>query len=159
VILELSNEQAIALQLFIERYNRGHSVLLKQVQDRIEHEDKQEQKFDQMHDLAEHFAADNSYSDFEGMADPAEVLKVCRDPESGKYVWDDIKLDRPEQSDINRSLLLHYLYTRADTYQVSDLSYKDACNFWELLMIATQSRRFSKVTDDQIKLLEQGTEE
>jgi len=156
VILELNDETALALQLFIERYNRGHSKPLAELQVQLEKEARisQDPMFANMHDMAAHFAFDTSYSDFEGMADPLEVLKLCRN-EGGTYVWQDMPLDDPARNELNRSLLLHYLYERADTFELSDLSYNDVCNFWELLMITTQSRRFSRITDDQIKLLEQ----
>lgn len=113
---------------------------------------------DNMHDLVKHFQSEESYHDFEGMADPRPVLQLCRVPDHTHYIWDLPTIIEPEKVKLARSLLLAHLYERADSYGVHDLTHDHIILLWEALEGWLSSRWWSIVQDSHIKDLEQTTD-
>lgn len=109
-----------------------------------------------MHDLVAHFQSGNAYHDFEGMANPRPVLNLCKNPTTQRYIWDtNSTIDRV----LARSLLLAYLYERADTYGIDDFSHSNVIDLWEAIETILSCRWFSKVTDEMIQELENEPDE
>jgi uncharacterized protein Yka (UPF0111/DUF47 family) len=117
---------------------------------------------DNMHDLSQWFQNQESYHDFEGMADAKAVLAVCKDTPDGKYIWDvrHWEYEPKGTRELARSLLLSYLYERADTYGIEDMTHDKVIDAFEaLLHTLTGGRWFSKVTDEMITQIENSTDE
>jgi len=116
----------------------------------------------------EHF--EQMYTDFEGMADAKTILELCSTTDENgqiKYIWDILKSGNgPEQDSVVRTLFLHYLYERADTFGLESASDSEAlmswdslCDIYEALQIATGCRYFLKVTDEDIGNMEKDEDE
>jgi hypothetical protein len=127
-----------------------------------------------MHDLVEHFTTKSDrYHDFEGMADAKEVLQVCTDPKSGKYIWNMMSRnpehstqDEKNEEALIRSIFLAHLYERADTFGLtataqSDelMSFDTIVDMYELVTNIVTCRYWSKVTDEHIKAIEESSRE
>lgn len=104
-----------------------------------------------MHDLVEHYQGQDSYHDFEGLADVQPILRLCRNPITTKYIWD----ERQNNPDLIQSVLLAYLFERADTFGLEGLTHDIIIDIWECLEITLGSRWFSKVTDQQLQQKEE----
>jgi hypothetical protein len=105
------------------------------------------------HDLVDHYSKAEAYHDFEGLADAWAVLQRCKDKD-GKYIWDTESKKNPN-FEITRSLLLAFLYERADSFGVDDLKYNNIIDMWEMLGSLLNCRWWSRVTDEQIKAIEE----
>jgi hypothetical protein len=125
-----------------------------------------------MHDLVEHFnTKSDRYHDFEGMADAKEVLQVCTDPTTGKYIWnmmsrdpDHSTADEKAEEQLIRSIFLAHLYERADTFGLTAtakspelMSFDTIVDMYELVTNIVTCRYWSKVTDEHITNIEQST--
>jgi hypothetical protein len=109
-----------------------------------------------MHDLATHFQVLESYHDFEGMVDVKPILEFCKLKGDDRYFWDTYEV---EHRDLARSLLLAYLFERADTYGLDELTHDTVQDLWECLCVILNCRWWSKVTDGMITRIEEAAQD
>jgi hypothetical protein len=86
-------------------------------------------------DLVKHFEGVQSYQDWEGFADGAEVK--ARVDEALKGI-------RQDTSEVHYELLLHYCYTMTDTYQLPTI--QEVVDAWSVIEMILGARWWLKST-------------
>lgn len=94
---------------------------------------------------------DNVWSDFEGFADPKQILPLLEDPDviTRLEVWSSEVNGSLEQKFL-RDMLLHYAYEMLDQGDHLVTS-EEACVFLDTLVWTLQSRYWIRVTDADIE--------
>ncbi len=104
------------------------------------------------------------YTDFEGLADGAEVLKSCRVPKyaQGKvidnpYIWEMVcsigSVAPKELLDAVRTMILHFVYERADVSDVP-ITEGELYDIGSMVHSMLTCNVWTHVTDEQVTELE-----
>lgn len=93
---------------------------------------------------------EQSYRDFEGMADPTQLIPLCaapKGPGKGQYWWD-IYGRTPEHAKVIRSIVLNLLYETSDTNGLEGLTDEWAEGITYAVSELTTTQEWVVVTDD-----------